>query len=501
MDRKRTMVVTMALLMSNAMAGLDGTIVNTALPSIVSDLQGIRYMGWIVAVFLLGMAVATPLWSKLGERIGNKKTYQIATMMFALGALFQALSGGIVLFLIARAVMGVGAGGMNTIPFIIYVDLYRDPKRRSKIIGYATASFSAASIIGPLLGGWIVDSFSWHWVFYINIPIAIISIVCVQVFFMEPKKAFLSKEIDYSGAITMVVSLIMILTGIQLIDSVSFIIVVLLVLTGVALLVLLFRIEEKAEDPIIPKRLFRNIPLLVDFILFALLWGAFVAFNIYIPMWSQGVLGFSALIGGATQIPGAFTNFAGSMNGAALQSKIGKYRAIVVGTLAFMIAFGTMVIANDTTPLWVLMITGAFEGIGLGISFNVLQINVQEDAEKRDVPIATSFAYLLRILSQTFMSAVYGVILSHSIMQGINNSKSGITVSMMNDLSDANSVGNLPSDLLSEMREILFNGLHSIMLTAFLLLIIALLFNLSMQMKFSDKRVKKKWKKEENYEL
>lgn len=501
MNKKRTIVVTLALLMSNAMAGLDGTIVNTALPSIVSELQGIRYMGWIVAVFLLGMAVATPLWSKAGERIGNKKAYQIATMLFAFGALAQALSGNIVTFLIARAIMGIGAGGMNTIPFIIYVDLYEDLKERSKVIGYATASFSAASIVGPLVGGWIVDSFSWHWVFYINIPIAFLSIICVQIFFAEPKKEIRSKKIDYAGAVTMVTALVIMLTGIQLIDSVSIIIVSGLVIIGIFLLIFLFKIEGKAEDPIIPRRLFRNVPLVADFVLFALLWGSFVAFNIYIPMWAQGVLGLSALVGGATQIPGALTNFAGAMKASSLQSKIGKYRAVAAGTLAFLVAFAIMVFSNGTTKLWVLLIAGAFEGIGLGICFNVLQLNVQEDAEKRDVPIATSFAYLLRILSQTFMSAVYGVILSHNMILDIDRSESGITMNMMNDLSNINSIGTIPKNLLPEMRAILFHGLHSIMITAFALLIFALLFNFMIQKILSEKRISKKWKREERYEL
>ncbi|WP_396334410.1 MFS transporter [Clostridium sp. 19966] len=182
------------------MAGLDGTIVNTALLSIISDLHGIQYMGWIVAVFLLGMAVVTPLWSKLGERIGNKKTYQIATLLFAIGSIFQALSGNIIFFLIARTVMGIGAGGMNTMPFIIYADLYTNLRERGKIIGYATASYSAASIIGPLIGGWIVDVFSWHWVFYINVPIALISILSVQIFFKDSKRISTDERIDYLGA-------------------------------------------------------------------------------------------------------------------------------------------------------------------------------------------------------------------------------------------------------------------------------------------------------------
>ncbi|NRT70553.1 MFS transporter [Clostridium beijerinckii] len=487
MSKKGILIVTLALLLSNAMAGLDGTIVNTALPAIISDLHGIQYMGWIVAVFLLGMAVVTPLWSKLGERIGNRRTYQIATLLFAIGSIFQALSSNIIFFLIARTIMGIGAGGMNTIPFIIYADLYTNLRKRAKVIGYATASFSAAAIIGPLIGGWIVDTFSWHWVFYINVPIALISILSVQIFFKEPKKISTVEKIDYLGAVIMIVSLVTLLTGIQMIETASLSLVSSLIIISLILLIVLFKVEEKAADPIIPNRLFRNGPLVVDFVLFSLLWGAFVAFNIYIPMWAQGLLGLSALIGGVTQIPGSITNFLGSVVGPAMQPGLGKYRTIALGTLAFIISFGIMALAGISIPLWGLLIAGAFEGFGLGLSFNILQISVQQDAEKRDIPIATSFAYLLRILSQTFMSSIYGVILNNALNKGVAESHGEVTIEALNKLSDSQSAGDLPKNLLPLMKQIMYGGLHNIMLVALVLLAIALVFNIGIQLKVKKK--------------
>jgi MFS family permease len=489
MSKKGTLIVTLALLLSNAMAGLDGTIVNTALPAIISDLHAIQYMGWIVAVFLLGMAVVTPLWSKLGERIGNRRTYQIATLLFAIGSIFQALSSNIIFFLIARTIMGIGAGGMNTIPFIIYADLYTNLRKRAKVIGYATASYSAAAIIGPLIGGWIVDTFSWHWVFYINVPIALISIFSVQFFFKEPKRISTGEKIDYLGAGIMIISLVTLLTGIQMIETGSLSLVSILIIVGLILLIVLFKVEEKAADPIIPNRLFKNGPLVVDFILFALLWGAFVAFNIYIPMWAQGLLGLSALIGGVTQIPSSITNFVGSVVGLSIQSRLGKYRTVALGTLAFIISFGIMVLAGITVPLWFLLVAGAFEGFGLGLSFNVLQISVQEDAEKRDIPIATSFAYLLRILSQAFMSSIYGVILNNALIKGVAETHGEITIAMLNKLSDSQSAGDLPKNLLPLMKQIMYGGLHNIMLIALVLLIIALFFNIGIQLKIQKRKI------------
>lgn len=490
MSKKGTLIVTLALLLSNAMAGLDGTIINTALPSIISDLHGIQYMGWIVAVFLLGMAVVTPLWSKLGERIGNKRAYQISTLLFAIGSIFQALSSNIIFFLIARTIMGIGAGGMNTMPFIIYADLYTNLKKRGEVIGYATASYSAASIIGPLIGGWIVDAFSWHWVFYINVPIALISIISIQIFFKDSKRISTGEQIDYLGAGIMIVGLVTLLTGIQMLGTGSLNLIIILIIIGLILLIALFKVEKRASDPIIPNRLFKNTPLVVDFLLFALLWGAFVAFNIYIPMWAQGLLGLSALLGGMTQIPGSITNFIGSIIGPSIKLQLGKYNTVALGTLAFLISFGSMVLAGITTPLWFLLIVGVFEGLGIGLSFNVLQISVQDDAEKRDIPIATSFAYLLRILSQTFMSSIYGVILNHALIKGVVEAHGKITIAMLNKLNDSQSVGNLPKNLLPSMKQIMYGGLHNIMLIALVLLVIALIFNIGIQLRTIPKQGK-----------
>lgn len=470
-SRNRKFIVTFALILSNAMAGLDATIINTALPAIISDLHGIQFMGWLVAIFLLGMAVATPLWSKFGERKGNKTAYITATVVFMVGALFQGLAPNITWFIIARGLMGIGAGGMNTIPFIIYSQIFKNLRRRVQVIGVASASFSGTSIIGPLLGGWIVDTFSWHWVFYLNLPIALLS-VAIIVFFFNIKEHLNVSKVDYYGAILMVLGLVSILVGIQELGVASIWITVGFLLVGFLLIAWMVRVESQADDPIVPNRLFKNTKLVIDMILFVFLWGSFVAFNIYIPMWAQGIMGLSALIGGMTQIPGSVTNFIGSEAGPLMQRRLGRYNLIGIGTAAFFIAFVGLYLAKQSASYAFLITMGAFEGFGIGLCFNVLQVAVQYDAEPRDVPIATSFAYLARILSQTFMSAIYGVILNQALLKGVQNSHGHISMSMMNQLSNSQTAGHLPAQFLPEMRTILYNGIHNIMLTALLLVVV-----------------------------
>ncbi|KRN53946.1 major facilitator superfamily protein [Pediococcus damnosus] len=273
------------------MSGLDSTIINTALPAIISDLHGIEMMGWIVAVFLLGTAVSTPLWSKLGEHIGNKRSYQLAALIFVVGSLLQGLAPNIVFLIIARTIAGIGNGGVVSLPYIIYARMYENPRKRMQVLGLVSASYSTATIIGPLVGGFIVDAFTWHWVFYLNIPVGLLSILLVQIYYKLKKEPHKTKPVDYSGAIFMSVGLISLLTGIEMIGSGNNVLVGAAFIVAIICLAGMAHFEKRAADPIIPSRLFKNRALVVDFALFTLIWGAFVGFLIYSPMWGSRLAG------------------------------------------------------------------------------------------------------------------------------------------------------------------------------------------------------------------
>ncbi|MCI1983517.1 MAG: MFS transporter [Bifidobacteriaceae bacterium] len=484
MSKRNVLIVTFALLLSNAMAGLDSTIVNTALPAIIADLHGLELMGWIVAVFLLATAVSTPLWSKMGERIGNRRTYQIAAVLFVLGSLLQGLAPNMVSLIVSRAVAGIGNGGMISLPYIIYAQLYEDPRKRMKVLGFVTASYSAATIIGPLVGGAIVDAWSWHWVFYINVPIGLVSAVLVQVFFKEQRVKRAVTRIDYLGASLLTVGLIALLGGIELIGEQSALLVGGLMAVAVVCLVAMLPVEARAADPIIPGRLFRNRDLMVDFVLFALIWGSFIGFIVYAPMWAQALLGTSALVGGATQIPGSFTNFGGAGSVASLRKRFSPQQVLLFSIMALVVTFAIMVLAGPHTPYWVLLLAAVFEGFGNGVCFSELQVKVQQDASRLDVPVATSSSFLVRMLSQTLTAAVFGLVLNSALHRGIAQSAADggangtITMKMMNKLSDAASNASLPQALLPRMRSIMYSGLHNIMLLCLVLMLAALAVNL-----------------------
>lgn len=471
MNKKQVTMVTAALMLGNVMSGLDGTIINTAIPAIVSALHGIQFMGWIVAIFLLGMSISIPIWTKIGEKITNKLAFEISLIFFIVGSTLEGLAPNIFFFLVARFVMGIGAGGMGSLPYIIAGYIFTNIKKRTKILGYLTASFNGAAIMGPLVGGWLIDAISWHWVFYINIPIGLLALIICLIFY-KPVTPQAPVKFDIPGAILLVCGLILFLLGVQLLGLTSTSLVILLIVMSLFILGGFFYHESRAENPIIPLALFKNRDLNGDFILFALSWGAFLAVNTYLPMWAQAILGMSALMGGMTLIPNSIFEIIASQLVATIQEHLRTFILVLIGLITMIISVAGLFLSTVTTPLYLLIIIGTFSGIGVGFIFVALQVKVQMDAGMKNMATATSTSYLIRILAQTVMAAVYGVIMNFALANGIK-AHHEITIKMLNELSDAKSARFLPAHLLPLMRQIFHQGLHQIMLVSLILLILA----------------------------
>lgn len=489
MNKKQITMVTVALMLGNVMSGLDGTITNTAIPAIVSALHGIQFMGWIVAIYLLGMSISIPIWTKIGEKITNKKAFEISIVLFIVGSALQGAAPNMIFFLVSRLIMGIGAGGMGSLPYIIAGYVFKNIKKRTQVLGYLTASFNGAAILGPLVGGWLIDSFSWHWVFYLNVPIGLLALI-ISLIFYKPVTPISNPVFDLPGAGLLVVGLLMFLIGIQLLGIAPNYLVAILIILSLLVLLLFFKREKRAENPIIPLSIFKNHDLDGDFLLFAFTWGSYIAVNTYMPMWAQALLGATALFGGMTLIPNSVVEIIASQTVASLQEHLRTFTLVMIGIITMMISTGGLFLADLHVPIWGLAVIGAFAGIGVGFIFVALQVKVQIDAGLKDMPTATSTSYLIRILSQTLMSAIYGVIMNLSLAHGISN-RHDITMSMMNKLSDASTAKSLPQHLLPAMRNIFHSGLKEIMLVSFLLLIVATVLNFVFNWKKQPKKIMK----------
>ena len=437
MNKKQISMVTWSLLLANIMSGLDATIINTAIPAIVSDLHGIQYMGWIVACFLLGMSVSVPIWSKLGERMGNKFAFELSLVLFILGSVLEGVAPDIYFFLISRVLMGVGAGGMGSLPYVIVGFIYPNIKRRTVILS---------------------------------------SIILSIAFYRDAHKSKEKVQFDKMGAFTLIAGLTCFLIGIQMLGLASNVMVALFVIVGIILLISFIFIEKKAKSPIVPLSVFLNKALVGDFVLFALAWGAYIAVNTYLPMWSQAILGTSALIGGMTLIPNSILDIAGSQTAPYFLRRFSNYHLLIVDFTLIAITILGLILVPLNTSYWILMLIAAFSGLGVGSIFVILQIKVQIDASEKDMAPATSLSFLIRILAQTIMAAIYGVIMNLALARGIAGHR-GITMTMMNKLSDAESAKSLPTAMLPTMRTIFHSGIIEIMCVALFLVVCAYVIN------------------------
>lgn len=244
------------------------------------------------------------------------------------------------------------------------------------------------------------------------------------------------------------------------------------------LLGIFWKNEKHVNDPIIPTHLFKSPKLVKDLVIFALAWGGTISFSIYAPMWAQGLLAMTALFGGMTQIPGSIFDFIGSQATHSFRKKIGDRNTITLALIvSFLAPLGLLCSKVNLKIGWICFFS-IFYGFGVGVIFNILQIKVQQDAEHRDVGIATSVSYLIRILAQTFMSSIYGIIMNYALLRGTQATHGKITIGMMNKLSNSETVHELLQHLLPQMRLILHSGLQDIMLVSCLILIVAIGYNM-----------------------
>lgn len=476
MTRRQLTIATLALLIANFMGGLDATIINTALPAITSALNGIRLIGWISSIFLLGTAVTTVLWGRIGEIIGNKKTFQISVIIFILSSLAGGLSTSMIMLIISRAFMGIGAGGMISIPFVIYADLFPNPAQRARALGWVTASYTLSTVVGPLIGGWLVDSLSWHWVFFINIPIGLLAMIMLQATYREPKRDRDTGSFDYLGASVLIITLIILLFASDALAS-SLTQAVILLVIGLVAMGIFYQVEKrKGLSAMVPVELLKNWSIQSQNIIMFLLNGFFIGYSIYAPMWAQGLLGTNATYGGLTQIASSILLLVGTRWTANLMVNVPYKRIVTLGSLSVLISAIAMVFATKNAPYWWLMVSGAFEGLGVGLSFTPMQVSIQDGVRKELISISTTFGLLFRTLGQTFMSAIFGAVLSMSTASQV---KAPITSRMINRLTDASTAKYLPQSLIPQLRTILFNGIHLIMVIGLCLVIVALVINLT----------------------
>jgi EmrB/QacA subfamily drug resistance transporter len=421
----RILAIYAGLMVTLLLAALDQTIVATALPRIVSDLGGITQYSWVFTAYMLTSTVTVPLYGKLGDVYGRKNLFLFAIVVFLLGSALSGAATDMTQLIVFRAIQGIGAGGLFPLSLAVIGNIV-PPRDRGRWQGLIGAVFAASSILGPAVGGFIVDNASWRWVFLVNLPIGGIALVVISIT-MPRRTPQTAHPIDWLGAGLLAAGVGALLMGLVWGGAdypwTSVHVVGALVLAAVFLVAFAF-VERRAREPILPFEILRNPIVAGSIACMALVGMAMFGTISYVPLFVQGVIGTSATSSGVVLTPlmlGAVTT---SLLTGQLVSRTGRYRWNAV--------LGPVVLAIGMFLLWRMDVhtTNAqaarnmvIAGIGIGSMMQVFVLSVQNAVPRRHIGSATALTQFSRQMGATIGVTVMGAIVNHGLPSGLGGSQ------------------------------------------------------------------------------
>jgi len=417
LSHREILIVLSALMAGMLLAALDQTVLSTALPTIVGELSGLERLSWVVTSYLLTSTVSVPLYGKFSDLYGRKHLFQMAIGIFVVGSLLSGLAQTMTALIIFRGVQGLGAGGIQSMAQAIIADIV-SPRERGRYVGYMTGTWALSSIAGPLLGGLFVDHLTWRWLFFMNVPIGLMALV-VAIRVLKLPSVHIPAKIDYAGAALIVgasSALLLALTwgGTQYAwDSATIVGLFLAALVGLVLFVF---VELRAEEPMLPLRLFKDriytVCNVVGLIAGMSMFGALA----FMPLYLQVVRGVSATSSGLRTLPMILSLLVTVIVTGQRISKTGKYRIYpIVGT--FMLTIGLGLLSQlETDSSWLMIwVALACLGVGIGLIMQVITLAVQNSVQTRDMGTATASVNFFRSMGGAMGVAMFGAVLSNRL--------------------------------------------------------------------------------------
>jgi len=399
------------------LAALDGSIVGTALPRIVSDLGGLNHLAWVVTAYLLASTAVTPLWGKISDLYGRRLIFQVTIIVFLIGSVLCGLATNMPQLIAFRAIQGIGGGGLMAIAFAVMGDVI-PARERGRYQGYMAGVFGTSSVAGPLIGGWLTDAISWRWIFFINIPIGLAALVVTSMALKMPVSKR-NHRIDYLGATTIVAATTSLLLYLNWAGehygwsdprALAF------VIAFFALSVAFVFIELRAEEPIIPMHLFRNKIFTVGNIFGFLIGSALFGGAIYLPLYFQTVHGMSPTRSGMAMLPMMVGMFSMSIVSGQLLVRTGRYKIYpIIGSAILAFAFFLLSTMAVDSPYWQIAIYAYLFGTGLGLSMMTIVTPIQNAVEMRDMGVASSATTFGRSLGGAIGAALFGAIMTNRL--------------------------------------------------------------------------------------
>ena len=421
LDHRAKMEILFAILLGLFLGALDQTIVAVALPTIVTDLGGQSLLTWTITIYLLTSTITVPFYGKLSDLYGRKPLLMIGITLFLTGSVLSGLSQDMTQLIAFRGVQGLGAGALFPISLAVIGDLFT-PAERGKYQGLFGAVFGISSIVGPLLGGFLTEHVSWHWIFFVNLPIGIVALIVIWHLLPTVKRPDASRNLDFAGAGVFTVAVGSLLIGLsnkQTADWADFEVGG-LILIGLALGALFVFVESRAKEPIVPLHLWKDRTYATSIIATFLISFGFFGAAVFLPQWFQFVQGASPTNSGLYSLALLAGLIISSITSGFLVSKYRRYKAIILVGLAGM-AVGLFLMSNirADTPLPVLWAWMFVAGLGIGPTLSVFTIVVQNAVPIRELGVATSNLTFFRQIGGSVGLAVLWTVFANKFSDSI----------------------------------------------------------------------------------
>lgn len=471
------MVIIGSLMLVMLLAALDQTIVSTALPRIAVELQGLNKLSWVATAYLLTSAVTTPIYGKISDLFGRKKIFQTAIVIFLIGSILCGLSQTMNQLVVARALQGIGAGGLISLVLAIVGDVI-PPRQRGRYQGYFGAVFGISSVAGPLLGGFLTDSLSWRWVFFVNLPLGLIALSAVGARLHLPVHKR-EHKIDYLGAATLSASAVSLLLATVWGGSTypwGSSVIIGLIIAAVVLGVSFVFVEKRAVEPLIPMRLFKNDIFSVSVLLSLLSGIAMFASILYIPVYQQTIRGYSPTKSGLLMLPLVIGLLTASITSGRLTSKLGKYKKFpIIGTLT--LSFGLWLFSHLTlyTSEWVLGLWMFVIGAGLGAFMQIMTLAIQNSVDRSEMGTATSSATFFRSIGSSFGGAIFGTVLTNRLTVHLHELVGPAAHVNAANIQRGANLKDLPAPIATKVAEAFVRSFHDMFLIAVAVSLLAFL--------------------------
>lgn len=467
-----------ALVLVLLLASLDQTIVATALPTIVGEIGGISHLSWIVTAYLLSSTVVVPLYGKLGDLYGRRVVLQSAVVVFLAGSLLCGLAQNLPELIAFRFLQGLGGGGLIVTAIAVVGDIVA-PRDRGRYQGFFGGVFGLSTVLGPLLGGFIVDQFSWRWIFLINLPLGLLALAVInRTFRTSPVRG--NVTIDYAGALLLALALsaLVLVTslGATLATEAPVSLFALSALALVALAGFIF-VETRAADPLLPLSLFRNrafvIGTSVGFIVGMALFGSITL----LPVYFQVVKQLDPTTAGLYMTPMMVGVFASSITSGQIISRWGRYKIFpVIGTAVMTIALLLLSTMDVETSAAVTSAHLLMLGLGLGMVMQILVMAVQNAVPYERLGVATSGTTLFRSIGGSVGAALFGAIFAHSL-----DGSARLTLPEAGGMLDPAQIAKLAEPLRSAYFAEFVAALHPVFYTAAALAALSFVLALSIR--------------------